>query len=127
MKRFTLTITIVSFVLLGGCSKSGSGTGGTGTGGGTGNPPFVPNCTGVTSSFATDVSPIFQSICSQSGCHNPGSVNGPGALTNYTEISSAKSLIRGAIISGAMPKTGSLTSAQKNAIICWIDAGAANN
>jgi hypothetical protein len=26
-----------------------------------------------------------------------------------------------------MPKTGSLTTAQKNAIICWIDNGAANN
>lgn len=126
MKGLTLTTVLFSIVLIMSCSKSGSGTGGGGNNGG-GTPPFVPNCTGAATSFATDVNPIFQSVCAQSSCHNSGSVNGPGALTTYAQISASKSLIRGAILSGAMPKTGTLTAAQKNSIICWIDAGAANN
>ncbi|MBK8088271.1 MAG: hypothetical protein IPK31_10175 [Chitinophagaceae bacterium] len=125
MKGLTLTTVLFSFVLMMSCSKSGSGTGGGNNGGGT--PPFTPNCNGAATSFATDVNPIFQTVCAQSSCHNSGSVNGPGALTDFTLISASKSLIRAAIISGAMPKTGTLTAAQKNSIICWIDAGGANN
>jgi len=26
-----------------------------------------------------------------------------------------------------MPKTGSITTAQKNSILCWVDSGAPNN
>lgn len=126
MKGFTLLTVLFSFILMMSCSKSGSGTGG-GTGGGGGTPPFTPNCVGAATSFTADVNPIFQTVCAQSSCHNSGSVNGPGALTNYTQISASKSLIRAAILSGAMPKTGTLTAAQKNSIICWIDAGGANN
>lgn len=125
MRVLALTLMIASFLLAVSCSKSGPGTGGGNNGGGT--PPFVPNCTGAATSFSADVTPIFQTVCGQTDCHNPGSVNGPGTLLSYAQISSAKSLIRAAIISGAMPKTGTLSAAQKNSIICWIDAGAANN
>lgn len=126
MKRLILLTVLFSFSMILSCSKSGSGTGGSGNNGG-GIPPFVPNCAGAATSFATDVNPIFQSVCGQSSCHNSGSINGPGTLLSYAQINSAKSLIRAAIISGAMPKTGTLTAAQKNSIICWIDAGSANN
>lgn len=126
MKGLTLLTVLFSFGLIMSCSKSGSGTGG-GNGGGGGTPPFVPNCVGAATSFATDVNPIFQNVCGQSSCHNSGSVNGPGGLTTYAQISASKSLIRAAIISGIMPKTGTLSAAQKNSIICWIDAGGANN
>lgn len=126
MKGFTLLTVLFSFVLIMSCSKSGSGTGGGGNNNG-GNTPFVPNCTSAATSFAADVNPIFQTVCGQSSCHNSGSVNGPGTLTTYAQISASKSLIRAAVISGAMPKTGTLTAAQKNSIICWIDAGGANN
>jgi uncharacterized membrane protein len=83
-------------------------------------------CTG-TKSFATDVNPIFQTVCATSGCHDAGSTNGPGALTTYQQIFNARSLIRSAILSGTMPKNTTLTADQKNAIICWIDNGATNN
>jgi hypothetical protein len=126
MKGFLLTMIISSFVLMLSCSKSSPAPGGGGNGGGGGN-PFVPNCVGAGVSFSADVFPVFQSVCGQSGCHNSGSVNGPGPLTTHAQISSAKSLIRAAIISGAMPKNTTLSVAQKNSIICWIDAGAANN
>lgn len=121
MKGITLLILFVSFMFIAGCSKSGSGTGGGGT------PPFTPNCSGAAISFTANVSPIFQTVCTQSGCHNAGSVNGPGPLTSYAQISAAKVQIRAAILSGLMPQNTTLSAAQKNSIICWIDAGAANN
>ena len=86
------------------------------------------DCSGTAKSFSTDVNPIIQATCtSNSGCHGSGSNNGPGELLTYSEIFNARSSIRSAVVSGLMPKTGSLTSAQKNAIICWIDNGASNN
>jgi len=99
------------------CSKDG------GSGGG-----FTVDCSIVTNkAFAADISPIIQASCNIAGCHAAGSFNGPGALTNYAQISSASSSIRPAIASGRMPQTGTLTTAQKNSIICWIDSGAPNN
>ncbi len=86
------------------------------------------DCSGIAKSFSTDVNPIIQATCTtNSGCHGSGSNNGPGELLTYSEIFSSRSSIRSAVASGSMPKTGSLTTAQKNAIICWIDNGAPNN
>lgn len=120
MKFIFVSILLTAIIVLSACKKSSSPSDG-------GNTTFTPNCNGAAIVFSADVSPIFQSVCSQSGCHNSGSVNGPGPLTNYTQINAAKSNIRAAIISGAMPKNTTLTAAQKNSIICWIDAGAPNN
>lgn len=109
---FILTITITIS-----CSKSNNGGGTT-----------TVDCSTVTNkAFAADVSSIIQNSCAQSGCHNSGSGNGPGALTNYTQIAGAASTIRSSVSSGRMPKSGSLTTTQKNSIICWIDNGAPNN
>jgi len=86
------------------------------------------DCTGPAKSFANDVNPIFQSTCAtSSGCHGSGSSNGPGELIGYTKIFNARADIREQVSSGRMPLVGSLTAAQKNAIICWIDNGAPNN
>src|SRR5262245_51845040 len=82
----------------------------------------------TTKSYATDVSLIIQSSCAtNSGCHASGSSNGPGALTTYTQVYTARAAIHTAVANGSMPQNGSLTNDQKNAIICWIDNGAANN
>jgi hypothetical protein len=100
------------------CSKDNSGN----TGGNT------LDCTTVTNkSFAADINPIIQSTCNTSGCHASGSFNGPGPLTTYTEFFNARSAIRPAIASGRMPQNSTLSTAQKNSILCWIDSGAANN
>ena len=110
------------------CKKSGgTGTGGGGNGGRGGGGTYTPNCTGAAIQFSANVLPIIQASCGASGCHNAGSSNGPGELSTYAQISGAKTQIRAAVLSGSMPKSGTLTSAQKNSIICWIDAGAANN
>lgn len=104
-----------------GCSKSDD------TGGGGSNNNFTPDCS-VTKTFAADAQPVIQSSCAASAsCHAAGSGNGPGALTSYAQVFNARAAIRSAVASGRMPQGGTLTNAQKNAILCWIDAGAANN
>ena len=126
MKKGILVI-LASFLLIASCSKGGSdGGGGGGTGGGGGG--TTTNCTGVASAFAANVNPIIQSTCATDAtCHGAGSVNGPGPLLTYTQISNASVTIKTAVANGTMPKTGSLTTAQKNSIICWINSGTPNN
>jgi hypothetical protein len=129
MKWLVLCTTLLAVCFVYSCKKSdGGSTGGNNNGGGGGGGgAYTPNCTGAAVQFTANVLPIFQSSCAVAGCHNSGSSNGPGALTTYAEISAAKTQIRAAVLSGAMPKSGSLTSAQKNSIICWVDAGGLNN
>ena len=125
MKK-SILVSLAAFLLIASCSKSGSDGGG-GNGGGGGGGGSV-NCTGVASAFAANVNPIIQSTCATDAtCHGAGSANGPGPLLTYTQISSAKVTIKSAVSSGLMPKVGTLTTAQKNSIICWIDGGAPNN
>ena len=115
MKKIILII--VSLFIIFSCSKD-TGTGGGGT---------TLDCTAVPKSFISDVNPIVQAFCNAAGCHNTGSTNGPGPITNFTQVSTNKVAIRAAIASGIMPKTGTLTTAQKNSFLCWIDNGALNN
>lgn len=95
----------------------------------TNNPPKPPadDCKNVTSNFTSNVLPIIQSRCG--GCHGEGSTNGPGPLTNFAQISAAKSAINdAAVVNSRMPKSGGPLSASEKAIIkCWIASGANNN
>jgi uncharacterized membrane protein len=90
-------------------------------------PPPALNCTSIDSKFGTVISVIIQNSCATSGCHSAGSSNGPGALTNFTQINASASSIRNSVESGRMPKGSSLTTAQKQAISCWVESGAPNN
>ena len=122
MKKVIL-VTLASFLIIMSCSKSSDGGGG-GNGGGGGG----VNCSGVASAFAANVNPIIQNSCATDAtCHGAGSVNGPGPLLNYTQIFNARVAIKTSVGNGTMPKTGTLTTAQKNSIICWVDGGAPNN
>ena len=118
IKALTITSVIISFVFISiSCSKSGSGGGGTSL-----------DCNTVTNkAFSANVSPIFQASCAITGCHEAGSLNGPGSLTNYNEIFNARTAIQSAVSSGRMPKTGSIATSQKNSVLCWIEGGAPNN
>ncbi len=114
MKKALGILTILCIVIA--CSKT------------TTNKPGTADCSGAAKSFATDVNPIIQTSCAtNSGCHGSGSTNGPGELRSYSQIFGARSAIRAAVISGRMPQNGSLTTAQKNSISCWIDNGAPND
>lgn len=119
MKRSFWALSSLLFVFLA-CSKSDDDDGG----GGGNN---TVDCSTVAKSFASDVSPIFAGTCAAPACHAAGSINGPGALTNYTAIFANRVAIRAAVASGIMPKNSTLSTNQKNAILCWIDGGAANN
>jgi hypothetical protein len=128
MKKITITclglfITIVAFVA---CSKGDSSNPGGGGGGGGTTRTF--SCVGITPKFAADVQPILTTVCSiNSNCHAAGSTNSGGPFTNHTQVNAKKSNIRAAILAGTMPQTGSISQAQVDAFICWIDSGAPNN
>jgi hypothetical protein len=86
------------------------------------------DCSGAAKSFATDVLPAMQTYCSMnSSCHGVGSVQGPGALTTYGQISANKQSISLSVSTGRMPQGMALPNAQYNAILCWISQGAPNN
>jgi hypothetical protein len=117
-KVFVFILIIISSVfIIASCSKSGSGGGGTSL-----------DCNTVTNkAFAANVNPIIQGSCAISGCHEAGSVNGVGQLTTYNDIFNHRNEIQSAISAGRMPKTGSISTSQKNSILCWIESGAPNN
>lgn len=113
-----LMILVLSVFITISCSKDNGGGGGSTT----------LDCSTVTNkAFAANISPIIQASCAVAGCHAAGSVNGPGPLTNYNQVFSARTTIRTAVSSGRMPQGSTLTTAQKNSILCWIDSGAPNN
>lgn len=113
MKKTALFIPVLLFLFLS-CSKSK-------------RDQDSPACDEIAKTFATNVNPIIQTYCNQPSCHTSGSVNGPGPLTNYTQVFNARSAIRSAIQSGLMPQNATLTTSQRNTIICWIDNGAPDN
>ena len=92
-------------VFLSACSKSST------------NPSYTPDCSGVAKSYTHDVFPVFKSSCNT--CHTN--------FSNFAQISADKAAIRSKIADGTMPQSGSLSNAQKNNVVCWIDNGAPNN
>ena len=124
MKKSIVFIT--TFITIGWIIESCSKSNGTNAPGGGSGISF--SCSGISPKFSTDVKPIFITVCSVSStCHDAGSTNSGGPFTNFTQISAKTSNIRSAVLSGVMPQTGSLTQAQINNLICWIDSGAPNN
>ncbi len=114
----SMTILVLPFAIFVSCSKGDAG------GGGGSN----LDCNTVTNkSFAADVNPIIQTFCNQQSCHDVASSNGPGPLTNYTQVFNARTSIRAAVATGVMPQNTTLSTTQKNTIICWIDGRAQNN
>ncbi len=81
-----------------------------------GSAAYTPTCNG-TKSFSTDVFPLIQSRCWS--CHTN--------MSNYGQIKALESAIRINIVNGSMPKNGTLTNAERDIIVCWVDAGAPNN
>lgn len=123
MKKTAAIILTFSLILLSvSCSKSNPSNGGGGGGG------ITFSCTGISPKFSTDIQPILTTVCSiNSNCHAAGSLNTGGPFTTHAEVFAKRSNIRGAILAGTMPQSSSLTQAQINAFICWIDSGAPNN
>lgn len=76
-------------------------------------------------SFKSEVQPIINSSCATTDCHRSG--NGVSDFTNFNTIQSRASSIKSQVVTKSMPKDGSLTDAEIEAIVCWVDDGALNN
>jgi hypothetical protein len=125
MKKATIlsALIIISIATFTACSKSSTSAGGSGSG-----TKVTFSCTGIAPKFSTDITPILNTVCGiNSSCHASGSVNSGGPFTNYAEVNARKSNIRAQILAGTMPQSGTISQAQIDAFICWIDAGASNN
>jgi hypothetical protein len=114
-KMLTLVACIVLIVVLVNACKKDSEN----------DPPV--DCSTITTTFSGTVSPLISSSCAKPDCHAAGSTNGPGALTNYTQIFNSRARIREVVGSGFMPQDATFSANQKAIIMCWIDAGASNN
>ncbi|MDZ4664790.1 MAG: hypothetical protein SGJ15_07935 [Bacteroidota bacterium] len=77
---------------------------------------YTPTCSG-TKSFVSDVFPLIQSKCFK--CHTN--------MSDYAQIKSLAAAIKDNVTSGIMPKDDKLTTAQKDIMVCWVEAGAPNN
>jgi hypothetical protein len=75
-------------------------------------------------SYSSKVKNIFVTNCTLSGCHDG---NPLPSLADYNIAHDASAQIRDAVNRNIMPINGNLSSADKAAIICWIDNGAKNN
>lgn len=119
MKKFLslATCVLVMTVLVIACKKDSEND----------DTPSTVDCSTITTTFSGSVFPLMQTSCAKSNCHAAGSVNGPGPLTNYTQIFNARVRIRDVVASGTMPKDATFSAQQKAVITCWIDGGAPNN
>lgn len=105
MKK-TLALFAFGIAMIAGCTKDDNG----------GSTLYTPTCTGIAKSYATDVAPVISAYCA--GCHD---------FSTYTKVKAVTGDMRTQIVAGSMPKGTTLTTDQKNAIVCWIDNGAPNN
>lgn len=120
MKHVFFIILTMGTIVFAACDKKDDTTSG---GGNTGI-----SCSGVTATYAANASPVIVSKCAtNSSCHATGAVNSGGVLTTHAQIAARKDAIKAAIVNGSMPKNGTMTTAEKQAVVCWIDAGAMNN
>lgn len=119
MKKKLILFAICIAVTVVSCRKSStnpSGGGGNGT----------IDCSTV--KFSSTILPLISSKCATSGCHNASSSNGPGPLTNYAQIFASRTSILSAVTANRMPQGGpALSTQEKAALNCWIDANAPNN
>lgn len=73
-------------------------------------------------SFIADVRPIINANCVQ--CHNGSQFPD---LRDYSKVSANSANVKSAVSNRRMPLGGSLTNAEINIIVSWIDSGALNN
>ncbi len=78
-------------------------------------------------SYSTDVAPIISQSCGVTNCHD-GSNSFRSTLTNYTGLFNNRLGSLSRINSGAMPKSpGTISNADKQTVLCWLEDGAPNN
>lgn len=77
-------------------------------------------------SYSADIAPLIANNCMP--CHNgDGSIPAAPNLTIYASIESISGLVKDVTQSRRMPKDGTITDAEIEAIRCWVDNGALDN
>jgi len=74
--------------------------------------------------FSTSISSIISTNCATGSCH--GGSQSPN-LSTFDAIKQNAASIKSVTANGSMPKNGSLSQAQIDAIACWVNDGAPNN
>ncbi len=86
------------------------------------------DCSTIDSKYSTAISPLMQSKCSYSGCHDAGTAAAGVVLENHTQVAaSAGRINQRCIVDKSMPPGGPLSSNETLALQCWINAGTPNN
>lgn len=86
------------------------------------------DCSNIDAKFSTAITPLMQSKCAYSNCHDAGTSAGGVVLENYAQISaSAGSIKVRCIDEKTMPPGTPLSSTEILALQCWINAGTPNN
>ena len=75
-------------------------------------------------SYSAAIKPVMAAHCNTAGCHDDITIT---ALDNYQTVHDGAAQIKASVAAGTMPKNGVLATADKSAILCWIDNGAKNN
>jgi hypothetical protein len=118
MKKY-IVLSGMSMIIFAIACKKDSGSGGGGGG-------VQIDCNTVT--FSGNIGPLIASRCTNAGCHDASSTNGPGPLTSYAAVFASRFSIQSAVNTNRMPQGGPfLSDVEKARIKCWIDAGAPNN
>ena len=110
MRKSIIVILLFAFVIIGqltSCNKTSDES----------------SCDPATS-FSNTVKPILDKSCNTVSCHDDLVIT---ALNKFQTVHDGAQQIKISIQSGRMPKGGTLSSTDKNAIFCWIDNGAKNN
>lgn len=78
----------------------------------------------ATITYALNIKPIMDGSCIQ--CHSTNGGQFPN-LETYAGVKANASKVKSEIVSGDMPLGGTLTTAEIDAVKCWVDNGALNN
>jgi uncharacterized membrane protein len=86
------------------------------------------DCNTISAKFSTDISPIIQTKCATTGCHNAAGAAGGVTLLNYTQVKASVGRIQQrCLILKDMPPGNPLTQIEQDKLKCWIQGGALNN
>lgn len=76
-------------------------------------------------SYESEVKPIIIESCATTDCHVSGT--GRSNLTIFSNVKNNAASIKTRVLNGSMPKNSSLSAAEIEAIVCWVDDGALDN
>jgi hypothetical protein len=84
-------------------------------------------CDGTVYSYSVDVAPLLNVSCNTTGCHKSGFASGDFTTHAGVFAKVNNGSLKTRVENGSMPQDGILTLAEKQVIVCWVEAGGLNN